>query len=214
MSKISILFFLFFISLKLHSQTVNIISSAEATGSIERYDTLKKVAVKKLDQTQKARKKMKTFLLTKEVQSRIFLEKATTISNKYLGNYQKATIIKSAKEYIGTPYHYGGMTKRGIDCSALILNAFKNNDLQLPRTSIGQSKVGIKVKKDLAKPGDLIFFKTNRRRNRITHVGLITEVMNGKIKFIHASSSSGVMESSLDESYYLNRFAKIKRILE
>jgi len=193
---------------------VNIISSTEATGSIEKYDTLKKVEVNKLDLTQKVRKKKKNFLLTEDVQSRIFLEKSTIISNNYLGNYQKATIIKSAKEYLGVPYHYGGMTKRGIDCSALILNAFKNNDLELPRTSIGQSKVGVKVKKTLAKPGDLIFFKTNRRRNRITHVGLITEVMNGRIKFIHASSSSGVMESSLDESYYLNRFAKIKRILE
>ena len=64
-----------------------------------------------------------------------------------------------------------------------------------------------------AKPGDLIFFKTSRR-DVINHVGIITENNNGEISFIHASTSSGVVISSLLESYYKNAFAKIKRIIE
>ena len=104
------------------------------------------------------------------------------------------------------------MTKNGIDCSALMLKAYDNIDFDLPRTSFAQSKIGKKIKKTKALPGDLVFFKTSRR-NRVTHVGLITENNNGEIKFIHASSSKGVIESSLEENYYKKTYVKIKRIL-
>jgi hypothetical protein len=125
----------------------------------------------------------------------------------------KNKIIDSAKIYLGTPYKYGGMSKNGIDCSALIFKAFHKNNHELPRTSFAQSKLGRKVKKKKADIGDLIFFKTTRR-NIISHVGIIVESSNGSIKFIHASSSRGVTISSLDsETYFKKKFAKIKRII-
>ena len=101
----------------------------------------------------------------------------------------------------------------GIDCSALILNAFQKNNYELPRTSFAQSKLGKKIKKNKADIGDLIFFKTTRR-NIVSHVGIVVENRNGSIMFIHASSSRGVTISSLDsETYFKKRFAKIKRII-
>ena len=122
-------------------------------------------------------------------------------------------IIDSAKIYLGTPYKYGGMSRNGIDCSALIFRAFKKNNRELPRTSFAQSKLGKKIKKRKAEIGDLIFFKTSRR-NVVSHVGIIVENKNGSIKFIHASSSRGVTISSLDnETYFKRKFAKIKRII-
>jgi cell wall-associated NlpC family hydrolase len=124
----------------------------------------------------------------------------------------RAKIIDSAKVYVGTPYHYGGMSEKGIDCSALIYRAYQKNDLSVPRTSIAQSELGEKVKPKKADIGDLIFFRTTRRK-RISHVGMVVENYNGDIKFIHASSSKGVMISSLEESYFKKRFVKIKRLI-
>lgn len=122
-------------------------------------------------------------------------------------------IVDSAKIYLGTPYRYGGMSSNGMDCSALILNAYHKNNYELPRTSFAQSKLGKRIKKNKSNIGDLIFFKTTKR-GVVSHVGIIVENVNGSIKFIHASSSRGVTISSLDkETYFKKRFAKIKRII-
>lgn len=206
--------FMFHFSADAQSSTekMTIASITESSGAIEKYDASEKTLVKNFKKKEKELKKVK--LLSEKLQKRLILENATIISNANLPNFQKAEVIETAKEYIGTPYHFGGMSKNGIDCSALTLFAFTKNDLVLPRTSRAQSKIGRKIKKSNAQPGDLIFFKTNRRRSIITHVGLITENHDGTIKFIHASSSRGVIESSLDESYYQRTFAKIKRIIE
>jgi cell wall-associated NlpC family hydrolase len=206
--------FLFQNSIKAQSfnENMTIASVSEGTGIIEKYDASEKALVKKFKKKESEVKKYK--LISDKLQKRLSLEDATTISNTNFPNFQKAEVIEAAKEYIGTPYHYGGMTKKGIDCSALMLFAYTKNDMELPRTSRAQSKIGRKIKKSNAEPGDLIFFKTNRRRSVITHVGLVTENHDGLIKFIHASSSKGVIESSLEESYYQRTFAKIKRIIE
>ena len=63
------------------------------------------------------------------------------------------------------------------------------------------------------KIGDLLFFKTNKRKNVISHVGLVTET-KGVIKFIHSSSSRGVIISSLEERYWQKAFAWARRILQ
>lgn len=208
--------FLFLIHFTSNAQSFNekmtIAPVAEGSGVIEKYNAKEKTLVKNFKTKEKARKSL--VLISEKLQKRLILEDATTISNVNLPNFQKAEVIEAAKEYIGTPYYYGGMSKKGIDCSALMLFAYNKNDMELPRTSRAQSKIGRKIKKVNAEPGDLIFFKTNRRRNVITHVGLVTENHDGEIKFIHASSSQGVIESSLENSYYNRTFAKIKRIIE
>ena len=121
-------------------------------------------------------------------------------------------LIQTVSENIGTRYRTGGTSKDGFDCSGLICTAFKAYDIQLPRTSIEQSQYGVVVNKEDAKKGDLIFFKTNGRR-QINHVGMVVEVGDGDIKFIHASVSGGVMISSINEKYYVKRFSQINRVL-
>ncbi len=194
------------------SHTIVNDSITSKNDTIEKYDNAEKKAVKKANSTIKKLSKNKFTLIPEKVKARIALVDATTISNYNILNYKKAEVIEGAEEYFGTPYNYGGMTKNGIDCSALMLKAYDNIDFDLPRTSFAQSKIGKKIKKTKALPGDLVFFKTSRR-NRVTHVGLITENNNGEIKFIHASSSKGVIESSLEENYYKKTYVKIKRIL-
>ncbi len=124
------------------------------------------------------------------------------------------TVIKKARTYTGTPYKWGGTTRSGMDCSGLLLNSFNAINYKIPRTSAAQSKIGKKVAKSEIKPGDLVFFATGKKKRKITHVGLVTEV-KGKdhIKFIHASSSVGVTESNLASNYYKKRFRMARRIL-
>ena len=121
-------------------------------------------------------------------------------------------LIDRASENLGTRYRTGGTTKSGFDCSGLIITTFGEFDIKLPRTSREQSSVGMRVKADEAKIGDLIFFKTNGR-SQINHVGLVVDVCEGEIKFIHSSVSNGVIISSTKEKYYQKNFSQINRVL-
>src|SRR5690606_175830 len=117
--------------------------------------------------------------------------------------------------FIGTPYKYGGTTRSGMDCSALLINSFSAVKLNLPRSSEAQSKVGSEVGMDELKPGDLVFFATGNKKKQITHVGLITDVRSkDNVKFIHASSSLGVVETNLFAEYYQKRFRVARRVIE
>ncbi|MDR0195985.1 MAG: C40 family peptidase [Myroides sp.] len=120
-------------------------------------------------------------------------------------------ILSTAFDYKGVRYRYGGMSRSGIDCSGLVATAFEDTSINLPRNSSAMAQVGEKVRKSEAQIGDLIFFKT--RGNRISHVGIITEVFDDEIKFIHSSTSKGVIVSSTKENYYSRTFAQINRVM-
>jgi len=122
-------------------------------------------------------------------------------------------LISTATENIGIRYRSGGTTKAGFDCSGLMYSTFSNFDVKLPRTSIEQSRIGIKVNSDEAQKGDLIFFKTNGRRH-INHVGMVVDVADGEIKFVHSSTHGGVIISSTKESYYGRNFSQVNRVLQ
>ncbi|RNA60879.1 NlpC/P60 family protein [Chryseobacterium nematophagum] len=121
-------------------------------------------------------------------------------------------ILTEAETYIGTPYRYGGTTRRGIDCSAFVLSVFGAAvGLSLPRVAASQAQEGEKIAKEDLQKGDLIFFSHGRR---ISHVGIVEDVSeNGEVKFIHAATSKGVMISSLDDSYWGPKYRFGKRII-
>lgn len=124
-------------------------------------------------------------------------------------------VISTARTFIGTPYKYGGTTRSGMDCSALLINSFSAVKVNLPRSSEAQSKVGTEIKMDELRPGDLVFFATGNKKKEITHVGLITDVKSkDNIKFIHASSSLGVVETNLLAEYYQKRFRVARRVID
>jgi len=132
-----------------------------------------------------------------------------------VGNHSELIeqLISNATENIGTRYRSGGITKAGFDCSGLMYCTFGNFDIKLPRSSIEQSRIGIKVASAEAQKGDLIFFKTNGRRH-INHVGMVVENADGEIKFVHSSTHGGVIISSTREPYYQRSFSQVNRILE
>jgi len=123
-------------------------------------------------------------------------------------------IIYSASENLGVRYKTAGTTKNGYDCSGLVLSTFSKYDISLARTSYNQARQGIILGKNLnlAKKGDLIFFKTNGQF-QINHVGIVTEVKDEEVLFIHTSTSKGVIISSTKEPYYQKTFVQLNRIL-
>ncbi len=122
-------------------------------------------------------------------------------------------LIAKASENIGVRYRSGGTDRNGFDCSGLMFTTFKNIDMTLPRSSSDMAaNSGVKIDRSQAQKGDLIFFTTRGRA--IGHVGMITEVLEDEIKFIHSSTSAGVIISSTKEAYYAKRFVQINRVLE
>ncbi len=121
-------------------------------------------------------------------------------------------IINTALTFSGTRYKWGGTTKKGMDCSGLLYVSFSEHDVELPRVSRDMAEKGRKVKLKNIEKGDLIFFKTKRGRS-INHVGMVVAIEGDEIKFIHASSSRGVIVSSLREGYWNSAFVKATRVL-
>ncbi|MBR9999687.1 MAG: C40 family peptidase [Cyclobacteriaceae bacterium] len=122
------------------------------------------------------------------------------------------SVIGAARSYIGTPYRYGGVTRSGMDCSGLLVASFHSVDMQVPRTSKEQSRYGKKVNIEGLRPGDVVFFAAKKRRRKVSHAGLVTRVEgNRSVKFIHSSTSLGVVETELYTDYYQSIFVKARR---
>ncbi|MDO5654914.1 MAG: C40 family peptidase [Flavobacteriaceae bacterium] len=121
------------------------------------------------------------------------------------------TVLNEAHTYLGTKYKYGGIDRRGMDCSGLVFRSFQKVNIDLPRSSREQASKGMNVNLRNIKPGDLLFFNTSG--SSISHVGIVDKVKNGEIFFIHSSTSKGVIVSSLEETYWNRRFVKAVRYL-
>lgn len=132
----------------------------------------------------------------------------------YKNPKQVDDVINFAKRFLGTPYRYAGSTPSGFDCSGFIYYVMGNFGFSLTRTSYGLAEFGRTVKLADLRPGDLMFFKgRNVNSTQIGHVGMVIDVGPGVIKFIHSSSSRGVViDNFYTSKYYIPRFIKAKRL--
>lgn len=119
-----------------------------------------------------------------------------------------AQLSDQLRTWRGTPYAWGGMSRRGIDCSGFVLTTFRDKfALQLPRMTSQQAKIGTRIDTAELLPGDLVFFKTGAGENGL-HVG----IYDTDRQFIHASTSQGVIRSSLDNVYWRKKFWQARRL--
>lgn len=118
-------------------------------------------------------------------------------------------IAGTARKALGVPYIWGGQSMSGFDCSGLVVWAFQQAGIDLPRTTYEQINIGYSVPVNKLHAGDLVFFDTDRSKAGPDHVGIYL----GGGKFIHAPRpGQGVKISSLSDSYYMNRLMGSRRI--
>lgn len=147
------------------------------------------------------------------LRSKVILKKEAPAVPINTHNVQPDELIRFAKRQLGVPYVYGSMDKKkGFDCSGFISYVFGHFNINVPRTTYMFTNAGVDIPIEFSKPGDIILFTgTNIGSGVVGHMGIITKNSGGTIEFIHASSSRGVVISSMN-SYFIPRYVKVNRI--
>jgi len=126
-------------------------------------------------------------------------------------------VIEYAKSFIGKPYRYASADPaKGFDCSGFVSYVFKNFNISLPRGSKEYKSLGVALKPEEFKVGDVLVFNGYKDKTHIGHVGIICEANGMKSKFIHSTSGKayGVTISDLDSKLYTRRFYKCVDVIK
>ena len=150
----------------------------------------------KLEMTGKVDKDLYRKMLGKELPERFSLAGNISLIRRLIG---------LAVSLQGVPYVFGGTSPGGFDCSGFVQYVFNRSGLGLPRMADEQYYATKRIQ--YPREGDLVFFSTYT--SGVSHVGISL----GGNRFIHASSSRGVTVSSLDESYWANRYVGAGSVL-
>lgn len=125
-----------------------------------------------------------------------------------LSSSEMDELMERVKEYLHTPYLWGGESKSGIDCSSFVQTVmYMALGVSLPRTSLEQSKKGNKVSLDEISLGDLLFFDT-MNKGHVSHVGIYLD----EGLFVHSGSRTGVAIAFLGDEFYTSTFLFAKRV--
>ncbi|MBZ5486315.1 C40 family peptidase [Halomonas aquamarina] len=119
----------------------------------------------------------------------------------------RQALLEQHQRWSGTPYRIGGTTAKGVDCSGLVRNVYREMfNVELPRSTYEQVHEGRAIDRQELQAGDLVFFRPPGNN----HVGIYV----GDGYFLHASTSQGVIISSLDNSYWQRYYWQSRRALE
>lgn len=139
---------------------------------------------------------------TQTTQSTTTTTETTTVPSSGKG----ATVVETAKNYIGCSYVYGASGPSSFDCSGFTSYVFKLHGVSLNRTAAGQYSNGVAVSRDQLQPGDLVMFG----KSGINHVGIY--IGGGQI--VHAANPSrGVTIDTINSGYYNNNYVGARRVI-
>jgi len=124
----------------------------------------------------------------------------------------RTNIVKSAEQYLGVAYSYGGKKPNGFDCSGLISYVFDIHGIKVQGSSRDQSKMGKNKPLEKAETGDLIFFES---KGEIVHVSIVAEKSQNKLWVLHSTSSRGVVKDEiLQSSYWQPKIATVRDVID
>lgn len=129
------------------------------------------------------------------------------VSQLVVGSWQPQAaeqVVALGRQFVGVPYRWGGVDPNGWDCSGYVQEIFRLGGHQVPRLADAQFEACVRV--ETPEVGDLVFFNTDG--SGVSHVGIYT----GDGKFLHASSSRGVVEDRLEDSYFASRYLGAGRL--
>lgn len=129
--------------------------------------------------------------------------------DRHLGKEQRR-VAEEALSWLGTPYMYAGQEKGvGTDCSGMVMKVYEEvAGCRLPRNSAKQAEFCSPLSSDEVTVGDLVFFATGKDPGRVSHVGIMLD----DVRFVHASSSKGVVVSDVTSPYYTRTFIMYGRV--
>jgi len=132
------------------------------------------------------------------------------LSNLNKDDDRNMSLYAETSQWLGVPYRYGGLSRKGLDCSGFAFLMYqKVYRKKIPRSTADLAKMKMQnVSKASLQTGDLVFFATSKSHKKINHVGIYLK--DGQ--FIHASTSNGVIVSHLDEGYYSRTWKKGGRV--
>jgi len=142
-------------------------------------------------------------------QNRELIKKYEGIVGIHINMRKSLPLYESVDSWIDVPYHYGGMSKKGTDCSGFVCNVYKEvYKVVLDRSAEDQFHKDIRrIGKLRLKEGDLVFFETIKG-NKASHVGIYL----GNHKFVHASVKKGVCIDDMNQKYYVDHFTRAGRV--
>lgn len=118
-----------------------------------------------------------------------------------------ADVADLAQQYVGSPYHWGGISPAGFDCTGFVLWVYSQFGVSMPHNEAGELASGSSVASDDLQPGDILVFGNTYRRG-LSHAGIYV----GEGRFVHAADEShGVMISNLWDGYWGPRLVGASR---
>ncbi|EQA61598.1 C40 family peptidase [Leptospira alexanderi] len=131
------------------------------------------------------------------------------------GTLNSSNLLSVVKEWLGTPYYWGGTSKKGVDCSGFTFSSLTDKRVGVPvkivpRLGREQAKSGSNVSHSNLRAGDLIFFSASPNQSKITHVGLVIS----EKEFAHASSTRGVVIDKISMKWWLDRYVTSRRLFK
>ncbi len=154
--------------------------------------------------------------LSAHLPMRAAVEPAPMVDTLGRGSTLVDSLLRDAISYVGVRYRYGASGEAGFDCTGFTSFIFRKYGYMLERSSPGQARQGVAVKRDSLLPGDIVVFSGRRiSKHRPGHVGIVVSVdrSTGDFSFIHACSRGVLISRFAAERYYVQRYIAARRIL-